>query len=57
MLAIPTHWYALQFVYNHDVFDINESFHFLVIDEKVPPVFFADIGCFVEPVTQPKNQY
>ena len=36
--AIPIHWYVWQMVYIHEVTDINESFRFLGIGEKVTPV-------------------
>ena len=46
MITIAIHWYAWHLVYCHDdVIDINESFHFLGIGEKVPPVMLRiDVG-------------
>ena len=38
MIAIPKHCYTWKLVYSHDVFDINERFHFLGIGKKLPPV-------------------
>ena len=38
MITIPIHWYAWQLIYSHDVIDANETFHFLGIGEKFPPV-------------------
>ena len=57
MIAIPKHWYAWQLVYRHDVIETNDNFDFLGIGDKLPPVFFANRGCFVEQESQSKHQY
>ena len=38
MIAIPLHWQAWSLIYSHDVIDIDESYHFLGIGDKVPSV-------------------
>ena len=40
MSALPNRWLQSQLVYSRNVVDTDESFHFLGICEKTPPILF-----------------
>ena len=40
MSTLPNRWLQSQLVYSRNVVDTDESFHFLGISEKTPPILF-----------------